>query len=247
MPDFQNVSSKKKWGESESVAQPAFQKGDHLVSSKTGYTHHGLYVGHDQILHYAGLADGMSAGPIELISVRGFSNGRGIQVREHFKRKYSRTESVERGYRRLGENKYNVAINNCEHFVTWCITGAHSSAQVNNLVSSAAYAAIGVRSPIFQTVGVADQVLSNVVGFSGKTLSRPPTGVLMKIAAASSKGVLNISPGSLAGTGALLTTSGLSSGAAGLTLGLTASALAPLATGVAIGYGVKKLVDWVWD
>lgn len=244
------ASSKNKWAGSGSATHHTFHKGDHLVSSRTGYTHHGLYVGHDQVLHYAGLSDGLSASPIELISVSGFSNRRKVQVIEHVSRKYSRSESVERAYSRLGEDRYNVAINNCEHFVTWCITGANSSAQVNHVVSTAAFATMVAKIPNAQVVDVVNQILSKVVGYSGRPPTRITSDALVEMGTASSKRALVMSPGWIAGSGAGLATGGLSAGLAGLTMGLTASAAtiaAPLLAGAVVGYGVKKLVNWMCD
>ncbi|HGY1053508.1 TPA: lecithin retinol acyltransferase family protein [Aeromonas salmonicida subsp. pectinolytica] len=31
-----------------------FTPGDHLVTARLGYTHHGLYVGGDLVIHYQG-------------------------------------------------------------------------------------------------------------------------------------------------------------------------------------------------
>jgi cell wall-associated NlpC family hydrolase len=33
---------------------PLPQSGDHLVSPRTGYQHHGLYLGDHQVIHYQG-------------------------------------------------------------------------------------------------------------------------------------------------------------------------------------------------
>lgn len=43
---------------------------------------------------------------------------------------YSPEETIQRARRRLGERKYNLAFNNCEHFAIWCKTGVHESHQV---------------------------------------------------------------------------------------------------------------------
>lgn len=107
--------------------------GDHVVTQRFGYTHHGLCVGDDQIIHYAGLGDGMSKGDICLSTLNEFTKGNNFWTKEHIIRTYSREDSVKRAFTRIGENWYDPLINNCEHFVTWCITGFHSSEQVNNL------------------------------------------------------------------------------------------------------------------
>ena len=36
---------------------------------------------------------------------------------------YSREEVMVRAVSRLGEEKYNLITNNCEHFVRWCRSG----------------------------------------------------------------------------------------------------------------------------
>lgn len=44
--------------------------GDHLVSTRLGYTHHGLYLGGDTVIHYSGMADGVSSGAIEITTLK---------------------------------------------------------------------------------------------------------------------------------------------------------------------------------
>lgn len=44
---------------------------------------------------------------------------------------YSPEETVSRAKSRLGEEKYALPFNNCEHFAIWCKTGVHESHQVN--------------------------------------------------------------------------------------------------------------------
>ncbi len=46
---------------------------------------------------------------------------------------YSTEETVERAKSRLGETKYNLAFNNCEHFALWCKTGLKESSQVEDI------------------------------------------------------------------------------------------------------------------
>ena len=44
---------------------------------------------------------------------------------------FSPEETVERAKSRLGEDKYSLPFNNCEHFALWCKTGVSESHQVN--------------------------------------------------------------------------------------------------------------------
>jgi len=46
---------------------------------------------------------------------------------------YSPPETVERAQSRLGEEKYNLFSNNCEHFAVWCKTGVSESFQVKKV------------------------------------------------------------------------------------------------------------------
>ena len=107
--------------------------GDHLLSPRRFLTHHGIYAGNGQVIHYAGLASGLQAGPVKVSSLEEFLASHPYEVREYRTRKYSRGESVERARARIGENLYHALFNNCEHFVAWCITGKTRSMQVDLL------------------------------------------------------------------------------------------------------------------
>lgn len=109
-----------------------FKRGDHLVSGRFWYEHHGIYIGRGRVIHYAGLSDGLSGAPIVKTSLAAFANGHEIEVQPHGGRRYGRRRTVERARSRLGEDCYSVIFNNCEHFVNWCIEGEHRSDQVRN-------------------------------------------------------------------------------------------------------------------
>ena len=105
--------------------------GTHLVTSRRGYTHHGIYVGHGMVVHYAGLSRLLQSGPVGgSRRMRQFSMGRPVQIAGHCESLYSLQEIVRRARSRLGENKYHVLRNNCEHFCNWCISGRSRSIQV---------------------------------------------------------------------------------------------------------------------
>lgn len=44
---------------------------------------------------------------------------------------YSPEETVNRALSRLGESRYDILTNNCEHFAIWCKTGVSDSYQLN--------------------------------------------------------------------------------------------------------------------
>ena len=113
------------------------EKGDHLISARTGYSHHGLYIGRNQVIHYSGPSfNRHERGVIEIVSLETFCQGNGYTVQTYPCRTYSRVASIERARSRLGEDWYNVLLNNCEHFVTWCIQGIHHSEQTSRLIDA---------------------------------------------------------------------------------------------------------------
>ena len=138
-------------------------KGQHLYIKKASgsYTHHGMGVGNDRVIHYSGLAnDLVSPGEIEETSLEEFSNGHEIHVKTHLNRKYKPDEAIIRARLRLGEVQYHILHNNCEHFVEWCITGLHRSNQSRRgkLLYSAgigARALLGAKNPVGFVAGAA--------------------------------------------------------------------------------------------
>ena len=51
---------------------------------------------------------------------------------------YSPEETVKRAESQLGKGKYNLVVNNCEHFAVWCKTGKHESSQVQRFLEAVA-------------------------------------------------------------------------------------------------------------
>ena len=138
-------------------------KGQHLIIKKAAgsYTHHGLGLGNDKVIHYSGLADDLlTPGIVEEVTIDDFSKGKTITIKPHLNRKYSLEESIIRASLRFGEAQYHVLHNNCEHFVEWCISGKHKSQQSTNgkILYSAgigARALIGVKNPTAFIAGAA--------------------------------------------------------------------------------------------
>jgi Lecithin retinol acyltransferase len=96
----------------------------HLVTPRTLYSHHGIYVGNGRVIHYSGLAHGFRRGPVEEVSLEHFARGRGIRIRRAASRIDSR-EAVARARSRLGECRYRILTNNCKHFCEWVLRGAN--------------------------------------------------------------------------------------------------------------------------
>lgn len=109
--------------------------GAHLVTPRRGYAHHGIYIGRGHVVHYAGLSRGLRPGPVEEVTLSQFARGSAVWVRAEEARCLDREEVVRRARLRLGENRYRVLTNNCEHFCEWCIRGEPRSYQVDKLIT----------------------------------------------------------------------------------------------------------------
>ena len=130
----------------------AWPIGAHLVSPRRGYTHHGIYVGAGRVVHYAGLhlprgrgyaagarvANALRYGPVEETTVEEFAQGFAVAWVLEPGARFCGETVVARARSRLGESRYKLLTNNCEHFTTWCIHGVHRSAQVERLLRSRA-------------------------------------------------------------------------------------------------------------
>jgi hypothetical protein len=104
----------------------------HLVTPRALYTHHGIYVGNGRVIHYSGLAHGLRRGPVEDTSLERFAHGHNIRVRGD-PRCFGRCEVVERARSRLGERRYRILTNNCEHFCAWVLRDECRGKQLERL------------------------------------------------------------------------------------------------------------------
>jgi len=103
--------------------------GIHLKSSRIGYSHHGIYIGNNEVIHYSGFSEMFKSGQIEKVTLDEFSGTTGYETIKHNNIKYSSIEIINRAKSRLGEDAYHLFTNNCEHFVNWCIEGKQLSEQ----------------------------------------------------------------------------------------------------------------------
>ncbi|MGF6753644.1 lecithin retinol acyltransferase family protein [Paraburkholderia sp. GAS42] len=109
--------------------------GAHLVTERRGYEHHGIYVGEGMVVHYAGFASSAHRGPVEEVTLEHFAAGHAVMVRPYPHARYGSEEAVRRARSRLGENRYRLLTNNCEHFCAWCLLGKSHSEQVQTCLT----------------------------------------------------------------------------------------------------------------
>jgi hypothetical protein len=104
--------------------------GSHLVTPRRGYLHHGIYVGAGKVVHYSGFAHGLRRGPVEEVPFAHFASGQHVWVRSDAPSDFDVREVICRARSRVGEDRYRLLTNNCEHFCEWCLCGAARSFQV---------------------------------------------------------------------------------------------------------------------
>lgn len=100
--------------------------GDHLMTYRLGFTHHGLYVGNDLVIHY-------EKGSIHYDTIENFQKYMDTYILPTTESPlaFPVEEVLKRAQSRLGEANYQLIFNNCEHFVRWCRSGN------DNMVKSA--------------------------------------------------------------------------------------------------------------
>lgn len=222
--------------------------GSHIQVSRFGYSHHGIYVGNDLVIHYSGFAQAFDKGAITLTTLEEFLDDEidfDIVAYPSSQQCYSAEEIVERAYSRLGEDNYSLMFNNCEHFACWCVTGSHSSQQVNRVMATVSFVSISLYAVQANATTSSSLLASSL-------LARPVAQSLVaNIASSSSTGMLSgMATGATAGAGLAGATAGAGT-AFGLVAGATTVAAAPVAVpigaaiivGTAIGGILGSLFD----
>jgi len=109
--------------------------GAHLITPRFAYAHHGIYVGAGAVVHYAAFASNWRRGPVEEVSLARFAHGHPVWVRPAGRGALHCKEIVRRARSRLGENRYRLLSNNCEHFSEWCVHGNPISPQAERYLA----------------------------------------------------------------------------------------------------------------
>ena len=122
--------------------------GAHLITPRFAYAHHGVYVGSGTVVHYAAFAYHWHRGPVEEVSLSRFAHGHSVWVRPARPDALRCEEIVRRARSRVGENRYRLLSNNCEHFSEWCVHGEHRSPQAERLLARLRRASGGLREVV---------------------------------------------------------------------------------------------------
>lgn len=97
-----------------------------MVRFMGGLKHYGIATGYGTVIHAS-----RRFGKVDETDFTVFAQGKSVQVLPH-KSPTTGSQIVARARLRKGQ-RYNVLINNCEHFVTWVLEGRGRSAQLGPL------------------------------------------------------------------------------------------------------------------
>ena len=103
------------------------------------FVHHGIDLGDGTVAHY------LEGRQILRSPLQDFSLGQPVSTVPYPPGSCSPPGvSVHRALGRLGEQRYNLIFNNCEHFAHWCKTGRHRSAQVEGWLQTGSLGALAL-------------------------------------------------------------------------------------------------------
>lgn len=143
-------------------------RGAHIYVERALITHHGIDSGDGTVIDFAGRDGGKDTACIWPVTLAEFAQGASVKTRTYGSR-YSPEVIAARAVSMIGQSGYDLFSNNCEHFATWCVTGEHSSAQVEAVWSAAGMVGVG---------NVAPRIGRGVVVGLGETAPRSASNVM---------------------------------------------------------------------
>jgi hypothetical protein len=121
-------------------------RGEHIYVERDLFSHHGIDCGDGTVIDFAGQGGGKDTARIRRVTLVDFAQGAPVKTRSYGSC-YSPEVIVARAVSMIGQSGYGLFSNNCEHFATWCVTGEHSSAQVEAVWSTAGIVGVGTVAP----------------------------------------------------------------------------------------------------
>lgn len=116
--------------------------GDQIKVNRGFYSHHGIYVQEDYVIHFAAKDANNELNPelarIIVTTFQEFLKGGVCEVREYSTLEEAKRrkpeEIVNYAMTCIGNGGYNLVTNNCEHFSNECAFGEKTSEQVTNIL-----------------------------------------------------------------------------------------------------------------
>ena len=107
--------------------------GDVIYTKHGLYIHYGIYINENCVFHYDGKIDDFFLRKmcISKTTIDRFLDGNSQYYIDKRNSKFDNDEVVKRATQKIGEEKFNLIFNNCEHFSMWCKADLKTSKQVN--------------------------------------------------------------------------------------------------------------------
>lgn len=141
IPQYPNLvvqTSNEIWEEKDPL------KGEHIRVNRGIYNHHGIYVSHDEVIHFTGQNNDnildWSKNEVITTNLDVFLKDGTLEVKkyteEELKDLYPVDHIVQYARCCIGDNGYNLIFNNCEHFSNVCTLGRFRSIQIDKIFNT---------------------------------------------------------------------------------------------------------------
>jgi len=132
-----------------SLSEKDLNIGDHIYVRRLVYSHHGIYAGDGNVIHYTGEEKEKKDPLIRETDIEAFLKAGKLRRRD-YKKRLPPSETLGLAKKHLSDNSYSIAFNNCEHFATYCATGKKKSRQLREAVGGLVGIALTITGTIIQ-------------------------------------------------------------------------------------------------
>ena len=132
-----------------SLSEKDLNLGDHIYVRRLVYSHHGIYAGDGDVIHYTGEEKEKKDPLIRETDIEAFLKAGKLRRRD-YKKRLPPSETLSIAKKHLSDNSYSLAFNNCEHFATYCATGKRKSRQLREAVGGLVGIALTITGTIIQ-------------------------------------------------------------------------------------------------
>ncbi len=132
-----------------SLSKEELNLGDHIYVRRLLFSHHGIYAGDGNVIHYTGEEKEKKDPLVRETNIEDFLKG-GKLRRRHYKKHLPPFETLSLAKEHLSNNGYSLTLNNCEHFATYCATGKKKSKQVRKAIGGVLGIALAITGTIIR-------------------------------------------------------------------------------------------------
>jgi len=131
------------------LSEKSLNLGDHIYVRRLLFSHHGIYAGDGNVIHYTGEEKEKKDPLVRETNIEDFLKG-GKLRRRNYERHLPPSEILNLAKKYLSNNGYSITLNNCEHFATYCATGKKKSKQVRKAIGGVLGIALAITGTIIR-------------------------------------------------------------------------------------------------